>query len=206
MIAYLIIPQNSASIIVNTLQINRIVGFYPYFLMGCLLKRNYSVVEAKLSLTKSRILCACFLSLYAFCCLMCKGLVWNSGFYLSFGTSISGIGRILLTYVFISSIAFFLLFSMPNKKYFFSEYGMRTMNVYMLHMLIVFPFSYGIFSKQPDSIAFMICNSIVCILLCTIFFCDLVNRCMYAILGNKKWFFAILLWIISVGIVNCQVF
>lgn len=63
---------------------------------------------------------------------------------------------------------------------------MRTMNVYMLHMLIVFPFSYGIFSKQPDSIAFMICNSIVCILLCMIFFSDLVNKCMYAILGNKN--------------------
>lgn len=55
MIAYQIIPQNSTSIIVNALQINRIIGFYPYFLMGCLLKRNYSVVEAKLSLTKSRI-------------------------------------------------------------------------------------------------------------------------------------------------------
>ena len=52
MIAYQIIPQNSTSIIVNALQINRIIGFYPYFLMGCLLKRNYSVVEAKLSLTK----------------------------------------------------------------------------------------------------------------------------------------------------------
>lgn len=137
---------------------------------------------------------------------MCKGLVWNSRFYLSFGTSISGIGRILLTYIFISSISFLLLFSMPNKKYFFSEYGMRTMNVYMLHMLIVFPFSYGIFSKQPDSIAFMICNSIVCILLCMIFFSDLVNKCMYAILGNKKWFFAIFLWFISLGIVNSHAF
>lgn len=206
MIAYQIIPQNSTSIIVNALQINRIIGFYPYFLMGCLLKRNYSVVETKLSLTKSRILCVCFLSLYTICCLMCKGLVWNSGFYLSFGTNISGIARILLTYAFISFIAFFLLFSVPNKKYFFSEYGMRTMNVYMLHMLIVFPFSYGVFSKQPDCIAFIVCNSIVCILLCTIFFCDFVNRCMYAILGNKKWFFAILLWIISIGIVNCHVF
>lgn len=206
MIAYQIIPRNIICQIANLLQVNRIIGFYPFFLLGYLLKQNYTKIETKYSVVKSRILCVCILSLYTFCCIKCEGLVWNSGFYLVCGTGMNGIVRIILSYIFISSLAFAIIFSVPNKNYVFTKYGMRTMNVYLLHMLIVFPISYGVFSKQPDNISMIFFNSIVCVFVCALFFSDTVNRCMEFVLTNKKWIFSILLWGISLGIVNSHGF
>lgn len=34
-----------------------------------------------------------------------------------------------------------LIAIVPNKNYWFSKYGSRTMNAYLLHMLIIFPIS-----------------------------------------------------------------
>lgn len=101
----------------------------------------------------------------------------------SYGLSIIGFiskwGNFILTLV--MSVCVILL--MPNKQYSITRYGARTMNVYMLHMSIVFPLSWYCLRPIMDEWYGFVLYIIAVPTLCTFLFSQEVDRFMKSILS-----------------------
>lgn len=184
---YQLLPFTFANYYVNLLQINRIVSFYPLFLIGFWLKANYTKIIQKFTLLQARMLLGCIMSFYLLCCWHFHGLAYKSGFYIEMGTTTLHILFFFMNYVFVSLIAILIIFSTPNIKFRFTHYGERTMSVYLLHMLIVFPLCYGLFSKMSFNILTLLTNCMLSVLLCSFFFSNVINDKMQTILNSIKW-------------------
>lgn len=72
----------------QTLQLNRIVGFYPFFVIGHLLRRDMAKIEAKIPRKTCALALLAIVVFYASACLRIPGLAYKSGFYLSFSNGI----------------------------------------------------------------------------------------------------------------------
>ena len=78
------------------------------------------------------------------------GVVYLTGFVSGYGLHLGGIVWRVFTYVMCVAMCAAMILAMPNKKLWLSKYGSRTMNVYLLHMLIVFPCTWHIGSMIKD--------------------------------------------------------
>ncbi len=78
-----------------------------------------------------------------------------------------------------------LIFVVPNKKYWFTEYGSRTMNVYLLHMLVIFPLSWGLLYNYRNEWYGEVAFFLLIPLLCSLFISSAVDRFMKKILLTK---------------------
>ena len=199
---YQALPFFSISFFLNELQINRIVSFYPLFLFGYLLRHYYKDIEKKLPTQKARIILLITLLLYFACCVKSEGLAWKSGLYIAFGSSSEDIIQMSLSYFFMLLIPFLIIFSTPDIHYRFTRYGERTMNVYLLHMFVVFPLSYGVFAKISDDTFGIVSNSLLCVLTCLFFFSNVVDKWMKKVLHNEKWLLLMIFWLLSLALVN----
>lgn len=194
-----------ANYVSKTLQINRIVGFYPFFLIGILLRRDIVKIENMVSRMIYTLVLLSILSMYAVACWLVPGLAYKSGFYLAFS---SGLETTILTagsYVVIVLICLLLLLSVSRKQKWYSKYGTRTMNVYVLHMIVVFPICYGIFAHLAPSLPFRVLNSLLAVVICLMFFSNPVNKVMQALLSNPRWGYVLIVYSISLCLVNWQV-
>ena len=72
---------------------------------------------------------------------------------------------------------------MPNKQYSITRYGARTMNVYMLHMSIVFPLSWYCLRPIMDEWYGYVLYIIAVPTLCSFLFSQEVDRFMKSILS-----------------------
>lgn len=199
---YQVLPLSSISFYSNELQMNRIVSFYPMFLFGYWLKCHYADIEKNLPTQKARMLLLITLLLYVACCVKSEGLAWKSGLYIAFDSSLKDLTHMYLSYFFMLLISFLVIFSTPDRHYRFTCYGERTMNVYLLHMVIVFPLSYGLFAKITDDAFWVICNSSLCVGACLFFFSDAVDKWIKKVLYNKRWLFVMIFWLLSLALVN----
>ena len=160
--------SGTLAMIGNRIQINRIIGFYPFYLLGIFLKNNDFLKTDKLYIW--RFLLFVVLVLYIGVCYYIKGFSYKSGFYLSSSSSVATIVQFLVSYVFIMAICISLIMSVQNKCSFISQFGGRTLNVYLLHMIIVFPLCYGFFKQHDYNIINVILNSLLACLFCIPFF------------------------------------
>lgn len=134
----------------GTLQLSRVVCFYPFFVMGMLLNRHWGKIKqvtrgykwgfALLALSMLYVVIDCFF----------PGVVYLTGFVSGYGLHLGGIVWRVFTYVMCVAMCAAMILAMPNKKLWLSKYGSRTMNVYLLHMLIVFPCTWHIGSMIKD--------------------------------------------------------
>lgn len=197
-VLYGLIPLSGHSLhLANELQINRIIGFYPFFLLGVMLK-DCDLIGGKNNLP---ILAVVFI-IYVLLCLMINGLAYYSGFYLIPDMSIRKFAYIFLSYTLIGLFCLYLIRSVPNKNCGFTRYGARSMNVYLLHMLFVFPMSYGVFSHLPVTPVFVVLNVIGVPLLCMSLFLDKVEAIMSAILSKRSRILVVVLYLFSIVLVN----
>lgn len=109
---------------------------------------------------------------------------------------------ILLSYLLIGSICYALIRCAPNKECRISRYGARSMNVYLLHMLLVFPLSYGVFSHLPHTPLWVGLNVTLVPLLGTLLFCDKVDGLMNRLLSKQSWLLVVVLYLFSLMLVN----
>lgn len=126
----------------NYLDAQRVVNFYPFYLIGIWLKENKATYISQSSKSTRRCWRFLFFSLmvlYLFSVYCFPGCCYETGFMNSHGLSIFGLIARWLTYAIniLLSIGFIMI--MPNRKIWFTRFGTRTMNVYMLHMSLIFP-------------------------------------------------------------------
>ena len=202
---YQLLPLPSiANYAAQTLQLNRIVGFYPFFVLGILLRRDMVKIEAKIPRKASQITLLAIVGLYAIACWRIPGLSYKSGFYLSFS---NGIETSILTagsYIAIVSICVLLLLTVSKEQKWYSKYGARTMNVYVLHMMVAFPLCYGLFAHLTPSVPFKIINSFLAVAICIFFFSDYVNKIIQVVLSKPRWGLVLIAYVFSFLLVNLQ--
>lgn len=75
-----------------------------------------------------------------------------------------------------------LIAIVPNKNYWFSKYGSRTMNAYLLHMLIIFPFSWCIVYNLRYEWYGIFANFVLVPLFCTFLLNSTIDKIMKKIL------------------------
>lgn len=195
--------SGTLAMIGNRIQINRIIGFYPFYLLGIFLKNNDFLKTDKLYIW--RFLLFVVLVLYIGVCYYIKGFSYKSGFYLSSSSSVATIVQFLVSYVFIMTICISLIMSVQNKCSFISQFGGRTLNVYLLHMIIVFPLCYGFFKQHDYNIINVILNSLLACLFCIPFFsmkCDVI---MKRLLVKQHWGGIAVLYLLTLVLVNSSI-
>lgn len=200
-VIYSLLPiSGMPAMLANKLQINRLVGFYPFYLLGILLKTNGLLATKKMN--SWRLTGLIVMALYLGCCYLVGGFAYKSGFYLSTSSSIMTIAQFLASYVFIMSICVCLIKAIPNTANQISQYGGRTLNVYLLHMVVVFPLCYGVFKQLDYSLLSVVLNSFLACLLCLLFFtkpCDLI---MKRLMSKQHWGVVVVLYLLTLVLVN----
>lgn len=201
MIVYSLLPlPETLAMIANKLQINRLIGFYPFYLLGILLKNN-GVLKTKTT-GFWRVAVVVLMVLYVGCCYFVGGLAYKSGFYLSTSSSIVTIAQFLASYVFIMSICVCLIKAIPNTANQISQYGGRTLNVYLLHMVVVFPLCYGVFKQLEYSLLSVVLNSFLSCLVCSLFFTKPCDMIMKRLMIKQYWGVVVVLYLLTLVLVN----
>lgn len=125
----------------NILDAQRVVNFYPYFLIGiCLRKqelRIYSLNKKNKFIRSSSFFI--LIIVYLILCYYRNGFCYGTGFMQIHGFSIVGFISKWLNFILCLLLSASVMMIIPNRKLWVSSYGSRTMNVYMLHMSIIFP-------------------------------------------------------------------
>jgi fucose 4-O-acetylase-like acetyltransferase len=125
----------------------RIFYFMPFFVLGFYCKNIHSLINKWLkyripiiTILIISILFILIISIWEPIPTLREGIGWAYTPYRGYGTD--GILALLLRLIgFTSSllICFSFLFIVPQKRTFFSKYGKNTLNVFLLHMFIVYP-------------------------------------------------------------------
>lgn len=198
---YALLPlPNTLAMIGNKLQLNRIVGLFPFYLLGILLKDKDWLKKG--AIVRWRIFLISIIAVYIFTCYFVKGFAYKSGFYLAPSSSMITVFQFFISYVFIMTICVALIQSVPNKALKISVFGSRTLNVYLLHMLVVFPVCYGIFKHLNYNAVNVVLNSISAVLLCLVFFTKKCDSIIKRILNREYWGIAAILYVLSLILVN----
>ena len=109
-----------------------------------------------------------------------------TGFNGGFGSFRGLILRIALQ-VTILVTGYLVLRIFPNKELWFTKYGTRTMNVYLLHAIIVLPFAFQVFPPFAEANWWLrILMIIVPTTLCIPLFSKRVDKLMRTLLGVIK--------------------
>lgn len=195
---------DKADFISKKIELNRLVGFYPFYLVGIFLKKYCN--ETSIYMKYGRLFLAIAVIGYLILCKMTDGLAYSSGFYLMFSSSVNTITRFAVSYICITFISIALIYCTPDRFCILSEWGQRTMNVYLLHMLVVFPVCYGVFSYYPMQTPYMQLNSLIPCGICLCLFCAKIDRAMSYIMHKRSWIIVILLYTLSLWLVNSSHF
>ncbi len=202
-LAYCSFPSvGKYEILLRTFQVHRLIGFYPFFLLGVAIRNHEQLLKDMFSRKVSLAVLLASYAIYLLLCYKIEGFAYKSGFYLTTGMSYSSLAAIMLSYVCIATVIVALTKAIPNRRYSFTEYGARTLSVYVLHMLIVFPLSWGLFSHLPYNNAwFLLLNIIAIPLLSVILFSKCANLLVSSLLSTK-WGGVILSYFLSLLLVN----
>lgn len=125
----------------NLLDAQRVVNFYPFYLMGIKFK-DYKDFLYNNTIRKNKLWISIFafsMIIYIVLCYLKHGFCYGTGFMSSHGFSVVGFLSRWLNYGLSTIMAICLIMIVPNKEIMITKYGTRTMNVYLLHMSIIFP-------------------------------------------------------------------
>lgn len=180
--------------------IQRISSLFPSFAFGFWLRKavcKNSVTLPSLDGVKQwggvtisyRTLCIVILSFCILINLACyrlfPGLKGFDSFTAYYGLNIKAAGFKWFMYIIRIVACTCIILLVPNKKYWYTKYGSRTMNVYLLHMLIIFPLTWGIIYPYRNEWYGMLACFVLTPLLCTLFMSAPVDRFMKKILLTK---------------------
>lgn len=175
------------------LDLSRIVCFLPYFLLGHKIANDESFLKAKrLFLTNfnnRRGYLLALVTIFAFW--MCfiyfnPGLTYATVFTYGYSSIMGCLLRIALE-ITILLTGYLIICIFPNNELWFTKYGSRTLNVYLLHGMIVLPFAYMVF--KPFAVAEWYMRILMILLpavLCMFLFSRSVDRVMKRLLSVFK--------------------
>ena len=123
------------------LDAQRVVNFYPFYVLGILL-RKYEMNIYSDRIRKKVIWPLLFVLLtitYIVLCYYHNGFCYGTGFMGSHGLSLKGLSFRWLNYILVLIMSVCVIMFCPNRRIAITKYGSRTINVYLLHMSIIFP-------------------------------------------------------------------
>lgn len=137
----------------RTMSLSRIICFLPYFLLGYKIANEKYFHKYKLLVLAPRggviLLLLIFLMWWTIIYIR-PGYTIATGFDGGYGSIMGMILRMALqATILITGYLVIRLF--PNKELWFTRYGVRTMNVYLLHSIIVLPFAYQVFPPFAEA-------------------------------------------------------
>ena len=169
----------------NILDAQRVVNFYPFFLIGmCLRKQEMRIYALNKgnkfiwSLIFSTIIFA-----YLIICYYKNGFCYGTGFMQIHGFSIFGFVCKWLNFMLCLLLSVSVMMIIPNRKLWVSSYGSRTMNVYMLHMSIIFPLCWWLMRPIMDEWYGYLLYIFVVPFVCSFLFSEKVDMFMKPILA-----------------------
>ena len=127
--------------------IARMIGFYPFFLVGIKIRNSQKFHEwlnDKNVVRYARIFFAITLLLYFVTFLHQRHIHTYTTFHHPYDVIWYGMILRFLTYVACTMLSVALILSMSNKKYWFTKYGSRSMTPYILHPLLLYTFSFNL--------------------------------------------------------------
>ena len=167
----------------NFFDIPRIMSFYLFFVLGIVLKKNNLQFEPRLGLF-CMVICV---FIYILLTMKVNGFPYGTGFMGCHGMHMNGFVFRWVNYILTILMSLSLIAIMPNKKYYFSCFGTRTMNVYLLHMAFVFPLCWFLLKPYMNSLLGYALNIIVIpTLVCAFLFSEFVDRKMQIILSMPR--------------------
>ena len=169
------------------LDIQRISSLFPSYAFGVFLKEKYGDRLSK-GCSSRKVLIIC-LSVIAVCVTSNLAMIHFRPDWIKYDRLVSYYGlnyhaalvkwfMCLLRVI----VCVCVIICFPNKKYWYSVYGTRTLNVYLLHMIPVFLLSWGILYPFRYEWWGVISLVIVVPLLCTMFLSERVDRFMKKLL------------------------
>lgn len=135
-------------------------------------------------------LISCFCTFAIIETLFRPGLVFETGLtsMLSYKASCSSLLIRLFIYTICLIMTVCAIAIVPNKQYFWSKFGRNTMNVYMLHMIVIFTLSWIFLEPLRNSFIGIIGSVALVPGLCLLLFSDSVNAVMsIVLLKNFRW-------------------
>ena len=158
----------------------RVVFFFPFFVLGNYLKKNNLQIRREMSFILM------LFSLVSYCLLTVKfyGFPYGAGFMRTHGVNLFAFGARWANYVLTVIMSISLIAIMPNKKYWFTKFGTRTMNVYLLHMTIVFPVCWYLLRPYMHCwYGYVLYVAVVPAVVVILLFSDFVDKKMHAVLS-----------------------
>lgn len=104
------------------------------------------------------------------------------GFTRYYGLNIKAAGVKWLLYMIRIVACTCMVFLVPNKQYWYTKYGSRTMNAYLLHMTIIFPLCWGLLYNYRNEWYVELACFVLVPLICTLFLSTPVDKVMRKIL------------------------
>lgn len=171
-------------------QLCRVINFFPFFLLGMFLKRNLSkvpIIDVPSNINKfsALTLLICIL-IYVLIVTVYPQAVYDTGMVSNPGFSLSRWVLRCFTYVINTIMIMCLIFITPDKSFWITKYSSRTLNVYMLHMSVVFPLCWLImpefmFKWFGYLFGLLVVPAISCVL-----FSKPIDKIMNILLGTAK--------------------
>lgn len=169
----------------NFFDVQRVINFYPYFLVGICLRRKEESVYL-LNRKYKNVWITGFISIMLLYCGICyfkNGFCYGTGFMQYHGMSLIGFICKWSNFILCLLLSVLVIMAMPNRKIWFSQYGSRTMNVYMLHMSIIFPFCWLLMRPIMNEWYGYILYSCGVPMLCVLLFCKKIDYFMRPVLS-----------------------
>lgn len=116
-----------------TFQFSRVICFYPFFLLGVILKEKYeSYIYTFTQRKKAVFVMSICILIYVIAQTSFPGIVFATGFTNGYGLHLSGLIFRLFTQIMCIIMSLSMILIIPNKQFWFTRYGSKTMNVYLL--------------------------------------------------------------------------
>lgn len=168
----------------NFLDAQRVVNFYPFYVFGIMLRKKESKIYDKDN-RKIIIWPVIFVfssAAYIVLCYVKTGFCYGTGFMSSYGLSLVGFISRWLNYGLTLIMSISVIMIVPDKETLITKYGARTMNVYLLHMSIIFPMCWWLMRPIMHEWYGYCLYIVVVPAICSILFSKCIDKVMKPIL------------------------
>lgn len=161
----------------------RIVSFYPFFVLGIVMKKNNLHVNSKIGIL---LMGVCFI-IYFSLTQKFSGFSFGANFKSMHGLNSTLFFVRWLNYLLTIVMSISLIAVMPNKKLWFSQFGTRTMNVYLLHMAVVIPICWILLKPYMSYwFGYVLYIMVVPLLLSACLFSEFIDKKMQVVLSMPQ--------------------
>ena len=125
--------------------LGRMIGFYPFFLLGIKIRSSAkwrAISTNQKAIMAARVVFVVTLILYFVLFLHDESLSNYISFFYKYNGNWHRIFYTVFTYLVVTVLSLSLILSMPDKEYWFTKYGSRSLTPYLLHQLIIYTLSW----------------------------------------------------------------